>query len=149
MESKLRNPIDGDFIAESIRRKLADAGGMPLKEAAKECGISASTLSRLQNYCSVGHIEGETMMRLATWLGVPCARLLMHGGAEARTLDLIDAKPLILDIIAADESLRPEVREALSSIFAASYDAAAKLCGARLSLVPKAASKGARKAKAA
>lgn len=112
-------------LGRAIRRKREDAG-LSLRDVADETGVSASTLSRIEN--GTGKPDADNIARLTAWLNVPMERI-MGGG---RQLDGDEAKPVVYfpqeatpEIVEAhlraDRNLTPETAKALSELFRVAY----------------------------
>ncbi|MGI8565625.1 MAG: helix-turn-helix domain-containing protein [Pyrinomonadaceae bacterium] len=111
-------------LGRAIRRKREDAG-MSLRDVADATGVSASTLSRIEN--GTGKPDADNIARLTGWLNMPMERIM--GG---RQLDGDEAKPVVYfpheampDIVEAhlraDRNLTPETAKALSELFRVAY----------------------------
>jgi transcriptional regulator with XRE-family HTH domain len=112
-------------LGRAIRRKREEAG-LSLRDVADETGVSASTLSRIEN--GTGKPDADNIARLTAWLNVPMERI-MGGG---RQLDGDEAKPVVYfpqeatpEIVEAhlraDRNLTPETAKALSELFRVAY----------------------------
>ena len=111
-------------LGRAIRRKREEMG-LSLRDVADETGVSASTLSRIEN--GTGKPDADNIARLTAWLNVPMERIM--GG---RRLDGDEAKPVVYfpheatpDIVEAhlraDRNLTPETAKALSELFRVAY----------------------------
>ncbi len=115
------------------RTKVAQLGGLikakrgekklGLREAARDSGVSASTLSRLERKTTTSLPDVETLNRLATWLNVPVEAILGNRELipdqhppELRTIDKIEIH------LRADKDLKPETAEALATAFRVLYN---------------------------
>jgi transcriptional regulator with XRE-family HTH domain len=112
-------------LGRAIRRKREDAG-LSLRDVADETGVSASTLSRIEN--GTGKPDADNIARLTAWLNVPMERIMGGGrqldGDEAKPVDYFpqDATPEIVEAhLRADRNLTPETAKALSELFRVAY----------------------------
>lgn len=100
---------------------------MSLREVATTTGVSASTLSRVEN--GVGTPDSATLARLAQWLGVPLERL-MSGAllAQSEAVEPVvyfptESMPAIVEAhLRADKNLKPETAKALAELFRVAYN---------------------------
>src|ERR671917_570955 len=81
-EKSLVNTVE---LGRAIRRKREEQG-LSLRDVADETGVSASTLSRIEN--GTGKPDADNIARLTAWLNVPMERIMSGrssdgGGAEA------------------------------------------------------------------
>ena len=106
-------------------RRRREQQGLSLRDVADETGVSASTLSRIEN--ATGKPDADNIARLAAWLDMPIERV-MHGGLRAAS----DPKPVVYyphestpEIVEAhlraDRHLSPETAKALSELFRVAY----------------------------
>jgi transcriptional regulator with XRE-family HTH domain len=111
-------------LGSAIRRRR-EQHGLSLRDVADETGVSASTLSRIEN--GTGKPDADNIARLAAWLDMPIERV-MHHGARATT----DPKPVVYyphestpEIVEAhlraDRHLTPQTAKALSELFRVAY----------------------------
>lgn len=112
-------------LGRAIRRKREEMG-MSLRDVADATGVSASTLSRIEN--GTGKPDADNIARLTGWLNVPMERI-MGGG---RQLEGDETKPVVYfpqeampDIVEAhlraDRNLSPDTAKALSELFRVAY----------------------------
>lgn len=106
-------------------RRRREQQGLSLRDVAAKTGVSASTLSRIEN--GTGKPDADNIARLAAWLDMPIERV-MHGGQRAAS----DPKPVVYyphestpEIVEAhlraDRHLSPETAKALSELFRVAY----------------------------
>jgi len=111
-------------LGSAIRRRREEHG-LSLRDVADETGVSASTLSRIEN--GTGKPDADNIARLAAWLDMPIERV-MHHGARATS----DRKPVVYyphestpEIVEAhlraDRHLTPQTAKALSELFRVAY----------------------------
>lgn len=124
MAQSAKSLVNTSELGRAIRRKREELG-MSLRDVADETGVSASTLSRIEN--GTGKPDADNIARLTAWLNVPMERIM--GG---RQLDGDEAKPVVYfpqeampDIVEAhlraDRNLTPETAKALSELFRVAY----------------------------
>ena len=120
-EKSLVNTVE---LGRAIRRKREEQG-LSLRDVADETGVSASTLSRIEN--GTGKPDADNIARLTTWLNVPMERIM--GGREASDDEAKavvyfpqESMPEIVEAhLRADRSLTPETAQALSELFRVAY----------------------------
>lgn len=111
-------------LGSAIRRRR-EQHGLSLRDVADETGVSASTLSRIEN--GTGKPDADHIAALAAWLDMPIERV-MHHGARATN----DPKPVVYyphestpEIVEAhlraDRHLTPQTAKALSELFRVAY----------------------------
>jgi len=111
-------------LGRAIRRKREELG-MSLRDVADETGVSASTLSRIEN--GTGKPDADNIARLTAWLNVPMERIMggrQLEGDEARPVVYFpqEAMPDIVEAhLRADRNLTPETAKALSELFRVAY----------------------------
>jgi len=111
-------------LGRAIRRKREDSG-LSLRDVADETGVSASTLSRIEN--GTGKPDADNIARLTDWLNVPMERIMgnrQSDGDEARAVVYFphESTPEIVEAhLRADRNLTPETAKALSELFRVAY----------------------------
>ena len=111
-------------LGRAIRRKR-EAAGLSLRDVADETGVSASTLSRIEN--GTGKPDADNIARLTAWLNVPMERIMggrQVEGDAARPVVYFpqEAMPDIVEAhLRADRNLTPETAKALSELFRVAY----------------------------
>ena len=116
-------------LGEYVKRQRQRLG-LSLREVATTTGVSASTLSRVEN--GVGTPDSATLARLAQWLGIPLERLMSGSLMAAASSDASAADPVVYfptestpNIVEAhlraDKNLRPETAKALAELFRVAY----------------------------
>ena len=124
MAESAKSLVNTVELGRAIRRKREEAG-LSLRDVADETGVSASTLSRIEN--GTGKPDADNIARLTAWLNMPMERIM--GG---RQLDGDESKPVVYfpqeatpDIVEAhlraDRNLTPETAKALSELFRVAY----------------------------
>lgn len=124
MADSLINVVElGEYVKRQ-RQRL----GMSLREVASGTGVSASTLSRVEN--GVGTPDSATLARLAQWLGVPLERLMSGSllAAQESSADPVvyfptESTPNIVEAhLRADKNLKPDTAKALAELFRVAYN---------------------------
>ena len=111
-------------LGRAIRRKREEQG-LSLRDVADETGVSASTLSRIEN--GTGKPDADNIARLTGWLNVPMERIMsgrQQDGNEAEAVVYFpqESTPEIVEAhLRADRSLTPETAKALSELFRVAY----------------------------
>jgi transcriptional regulator with XRE-family HTH domain len=124
MAQSTKNLVNTLELGRAIRRKREDSG-LSLRDVADETGVSASTLSRIEN--GTGKPDADNIARLTTWLNVPMERIMggrQQDGDEARAVVYFpqEGTPEIVEAhLRADRSLTPETAKALSELFRVAY----------------------------
>src|SRR5437667_3917353 len=119
-----KSGVNTSELGDAMRRRR-EQQGMSLRDVAEETGVSASTLSRIEN--GTGKPDADNIARLAAWLDMPIERV-MHGGHRSAS----DPKPVVYyphestpEIVEAhlraDRQLSPETAKALSELFRVAY----------------------------
>ena len=113
-------------LGSAIRRRR-EQQGMSLRDLADETGVSASTLSRIEN--GTGKPDADNIARLTSWLDVPMERILSgrhHSQADAAKAVIYypqEPTPEIVEAhLRADRNLTPETAAALSELFRVAYN---------------------------
>jgi transcriptional regulator with XRE-family HTH domain len=111
-------------LGSAIRRRR-EQQGMSLRDLADETGVSASTLSRIEN--GTGKPDADNIARLAGWLDMPIERVLHHGHRAANDPNPVvyyphESTPEIVEAhLRADKHLTPQTAKALSELFRVAY----------------------------
>ena len=111
-------------LGRAVKRRREEMS-LSLRDLAEETGVSASTLSRIEN--GTGKPDADNIARLTSWLDVPMERIL-----GSRQADSPEGKPVIYyareptpEIVEAhlraDRNLTPETAAALSELFRVAY----------------------------
>jgi transcriptional regulator with XRE-family HTH domain len=113
-------------LGEYLKRRREEKK-ISLRAVASDTGVSASTLSRIEN--GIGTPDAATLSRLAQWLGMPLERL-MTGSLMAVNDDVAEpviyfpteSMPSIVEAhLRADPKLKPETARALAELFRVAY----------------------------
>ena len=111
-------------LGRAIRRKREETG-LSLRDVADETGVSASTLSRIEN--GTGKPDADNIARLTGWLDVPVERIMSgretdSGEEQAVVYFPHESTPEIVEAhLRADRNLTPETAHALSELFRVAY----------------------------
>ena len=112
-------------LGRAIRRKREEAG-LSLRDVANETGVSASTLSRIEN--GTGKPDADNIARLTSWLDVPMERIMSgrntDGDDAAKAVVYFPQEPtpsIVEAHLRADRNLTPETAQALSELFRVAY----------------------------
>ncbi len=111
-------------LGRAIRRKREETG-LSLRDVADETGVSASTLSRIEN--GTGKPDADNIARLTAWLNVPVERIMSGRDTESNEERAVvyfpqESTPEIVEAhLRADRSLTPETAKALSELFRVAY----------------------------
>ncbi len=110
-------------LGNAIRRRR-EHEGLSLRDLADETGVSASTLSRIEN--GTGKPDADNIARLAAWLDMPIERVMHHDRAAAEAKPVIyyphESTPEIVEAhLRADRHLSPQTAKALSELFRVAY----------------------------
>ncbi len=111
-------------LGDAVRRRR-EQQGMSLRDVADETGVSASTLSRIEN--GTGKPDADNIACLAAWLDMPIERLMHHGPRSAADPNPVvyyphESTPEIVEAhLRADRHLTPETAKALSELFRVAY----------------------------
>ena len=123
MSETMKSLVDTAELGRSIRRKREDAG-LSLRDVADVTGVSASTLSRIEN--GTGKPDADNIARLTSWLDMPVDRVMKKSGASEDVEAVVyyphEAMPEIVEAhLRADKNLTPETAKALSELFRVAY----------------------------
>ena len=124
MTRSTKTLVNTGELGRSIRRRREELG-LSLRDVADKTGVSASTLSRIEN--GTGKPDADNIARLTSWLDMPMERIL--GGARDDSEDRKavvyypnESTPEIVEAhLRADRHLTPETASALSELFRVAY----------------------------
>ena len=119
-----KSGVNTSELGGAVRRRR-EQQGLSLRDVADQTGVSASTLSRIEN--GTGKPDADNIARLASWLDMPIERV-MHQGHRSPT----DPKPVVYyphestpEIVEAhlraDKHLTADTAKALSELFRVAY----------------------------
>src|SRR5258708_25620616 len=110
--SRLPKPfVNTEELGRAIRRRRIELS-LSLRDVADKTGVSASTLSRIEN--GTGKPDADNIARLAAWLDMPMERVLSgrHADGEATAAVIYyphESTPEIVEAhLRADHNLTPE-----------------------------------------
>jgi transcriptional regulator with XRE-family HTH domain len=95
---------------------------MSLRDVADEIGVSASTLSRIEN--GTGKPDADNIARITRWLDMPVDRVMSNQRSDVEAVVYYphEATPEIVEAhLRADRNLSPETAKALSELFRVAY----------------------------
>lgn len=110
-------------LGRAIKRRREETK-MSLRDLADKTGVSASTLSRIEN--GTGKPDADNIARLSDWLDMPIDRM-MKGKSDRNSVDPVvyyphEATPEIVEAhLRADKNLSPETAKSLSELFRVAY----------------------------
>jgi transcriptional regulator with XRE-family HTH domain len=116
-----------DFIGlGALVKGHRESKDLSLRDAAEECGLSSSTLSRIER--GEASPDLDTVQALVDWVGVPLERVVQRRGEAPKRSDVQKTDPLgsVEVQFRADPNLRPEAAEALIRIVKQAYLAMSK-----------------------
>ena len=119
-----KSGVNTSELGDAVSRRREEQG-MSLRDVAEETGVSASTLSRIEN--GTGKPDADNIARLAAWLDMPIERVLHHGPRSAADPKPVvyyphESTPEIVEAhLRADRHLTPETAKALSELFRVAY----------------------------
>jgi transcriptional regulator with XRE-family HTH domain len=114
--------INTSELGQAIKRRR-DELRLSLRDVADVTGVSASTLSRIEN--GTGKPDADNIARLTGWLDMPVDRVMK--GQSASSVEPVvyyphEATPEIVEAhLRADKKLTPETAKALSELFRVAY----------------------------
>jgi len=115
--------VNTEELGRAVRRRREELG-LSLRDVAETTGVSASTLSRIEN--GTGKPDADNIARLTGWLDVPVERILgwREENEEAKAVIYYphESTPEIVEAhLRADRNLSPETASALSELFRVAY----------------------------
>ena len=118
-EDKLINTVE---LGRAIKRRREELG-LSLRDVADVTGVSASTLSRIEN--GTGKPDADNIARLTGWLDMPIDRVMNKQTADDVEPVIYyphEATPEIVEAhLRADIKLTPETAQALSELYRVAY----------------------------
>ena len=123
MAYKNESLINTSELGRAIKRRREELN-LSLRDVADKTGVSASTLSRIEN--GTGKPDADNIARLTTWLDMPVDRV-MKKQTEDEAVEAVvyyphEATPEIVEAhLRADKNLTPETAKALSELFRVAY----------------------------
>jgi len=119
-----KNGVNTEELGNAVRRRR-EQQNLSLRDVADQTGVSASTLSRIEN--GTGKPDADNIARLASWLDMPIERVMHHGQRSASDPKPVvyyphESTPEIVEAhLRADRQLTPETARALSELFRVAY----------------------------
>ena len=119
-----KNLVNTAELGGAVRRRREEKG-LSLRDLAAETGVSASTLSRIEN--GTGKPDADNIARLTAWLDMPIERIMHHAKRRAGEPAPViyyphEATPEVVEAhLRADRHLTPETAKALSELFRVAY----------------------------
>ncbi len=116
--------VNTSELGTAIKRRR-EQQGLSLRDVADITGVSASTLSRIEN--GTGKPDADNIARLASWLNMPIERVMHHGyRAPSDPKPVVyyphESTPEIVEAhLRADKHLTPDTAKALSELFRVAY----------------------------
>ena len=124
MADQSKSLVNTVELGRAIHRKREELG-LSLRDVADETGVSASTLSRIEN--GTGKPDADNIARLTGWLDMPMERVMGGRKSEDGADDAVvyfphEATPDIVEAhLRADRNLTPDTAKALSELFRVAY----------------------------
>lgn len=118
------NYVKTQELGTAIKRRREELG-LSLRDVADVTGVSASTLSRIEN--GTGKPDADNIARLTGWLDMPMDRIMNKQSSTANEVEPViyyphEATPEIVEAhLRADKNLSPETANALSELFRVAY----------------------------
>ncbi len=116
------NFIDTAELGRAIKRRREELG-LSLRDVADVTGVSASTISRIEN--GTGKPDADNIARLTGWLDVPIDRVMSKKSSddvEAVIYYPHEPTPEIVEAhLRADKNLTPQTAQALAELFRVAY----------------------------
>jgi transcriptional regulator with XRE-family HTH domain len=114
--------VNTQELGRAIKRHREELK-MSLRDVADEIGVSASTLSRIEN--GTGKPDADNIARITRWLDMPVDRVMSNrqgNDVEPVVYYPHEATPEIVEAhLRADRNLSPETAKALSELFRVAY----------------------------
>ncbi len=125
MAKKLKNDglISTEELGRAIKRRREELK-LSLRDVADKTGVSASTLSRIEN--GTGKPDADNIARLTNWLDMPIDRVMKKQGKSEDVEPVVyyphEATPEIVEAhLRADKNLSEDTANALSELFRVAY----------------------------
>jgi transcriptional regulator with XRE-family HTH domain len=116
--------VNTEELGRAVRRRREELGAS-LRDVADLTGVSASTLSRIEN--GTGKPDADNIARLTGWLDVPMDRIMGGRPSEGEDAKAVvyfprESTPEIVEAhLRADRNLTAETASALSELFRVAY----------------------------
>ena len=110
-------------LGKAIKRRREELK-LSLRDVADVVGVSASTLSRIEN--GTGRPDADNIARITQWLDMPVDRLIRgQAGTEVEPVIYYPHEPtpeIVEAHLRADKNLSAETANALSELFRVAYE---------------------------
>ena len=119
-----KHGVNTSELGGAVRRRR-EQQSLSLRDVADQTGVSASTLSRIEN--GTGKPDADNIARLASWLDMPIERVMHHGQHSPSDPKPVvyyphESTPEIVEAhLRADKHLTTETAKALSELFRVAY----------------------------
>jgi transcriptional regulator with XRE-family HTH domain len=119
-----KSGVNTSELGGAVRRRR-EQQGLSLRDVANLTGVSASTLSRIEN--GTGKPDADNIARLASWLDMPIERVMHHGHRSPADPKPVvyyphESTPEIVEAhLRADRHLTADTARALSELFRVAY----------------------------
>ena len=115
--------VNTEELGRALKRRREEMG-LSLRDLANETGVSASTLSRIEN--GTGKPDADNIARLTAWLDMPMERIIGRQSDTPENKPVVyfarEPTPEIVEAhLRADRNLSPETAAALSELFRVAY----------------------------
>src|SRR6476469_1418514 len=119
-----KSGVNTSELGNAVRRRREEQG-LSLRDVADKTGVSASTLSRIEN--GTGKPDADNIARLASWLDMPIERVMHQGHRGTDPNPVVyyphESTPEIVEAhLRADKHLTAETARALSELFRFSFE---------------------------
>ena len=124
MARSTKTLVNTEELGRAIRRRREELG-LSLRDVADKTGVSASTLSRIEN--GTGKPDADNIARLTSWLNMPMERVLSGRHPDSDEAPAViyyphESTPEIVEAhLRADRNLTRETANALSELFRVAY----------------------------
>jgi transcriptional regulator with XRE-family HTH domain len=115
------NPSALARVGALVKAKRREKG-IGLRDAAVECGVSPSTLSRLERGTTTSLPDADTLTKVAAWLQTPLATIFAEDSATAIDTPELSTPEIVEVHLRADKRLAPATALALGRAFRLLYD---------------------------
>jgi len=119
-----KSGVNTSELGGAVRRRR-EQQSLSLRDVADLTGVSASTLSRIEN--GTGKPDADNIARLASWLDMPIERVMHHGHRSPTDPKPVvyyphESTPEIVEAhLRADRHLTADTAKALSELFRVAY----------------------------
>src|SRR5438045_5780352 len=115
--------VNTSELGNAVRRRREEQG-LSLRDVADKTGVSASTLSRIEN--GTGKPDADNIARLASWLDMPIERVMHHDHRGSDPNPVVyypheSTREIVEGQLRAERRLTPETAKAHSDLFRVRY----------------------------